>query len=1126
MTLYRILFVFIFITFLVELRAQTAQEQFGNNRIQYQNFKWNVISSDNFDIYYYPQSKNAAIWAANYAENEYERIADFLGYAPFQRIKLIVYATHSDLIQSNIGLSTQTVFIGGYRVFLKNRVEVSFNGIQADFQHDITRGIAQMILNEMMFSGTFKEILQSTYFFSLPEWFLSGLIEYITFGWNVEMDDKIRDLFTTKKFNNPNRFTGEDAATIGHSVWNYLIERYGKAQVSVVLQDTKTEKNHEKALSKLFSIKYKKLLNDWKAYYKEQSDLVADTLSAPPKTQRIIKSTKDETYYGSIKLSPDGTRMAYVQNKRGRYKVLVKNIETGSHYTLYRGGYRSYEQKVNYDIPVVSWRNNDKVGAIIVRQDKLRLMTYDIKKEFKSTKERFKLELSNLLYKVYTNKQTYRGIYKHFRQVNDFNFSEDGATIVLSGETFLGQSDIFIYNLRNNNVKAITNDVFDDRNPTFMPKSIKQIIFSSNRVTDSLQPKLKADFRKIQYKYDIFQLHTDSNKVLAKRIINSPKYSEIVPRFNKNGNIFFLSDENGVFELYKMDDLQSKPQAVTNFRQSILSYDINDESNDLAYLMNINGKRRFFLDTNFNDKITFQNLPKTPRQLLFDNLIYDYKTARELAPTVANRTPVMTRYELTQARKKSQPTTDSLEIDIENYVFEFEKKEMSSKLNRKNEGLGIGLDTTLANLKAARRKILEVKLRFNELYISSPVRYKNDFGLDNLNSTLRVDPLRGTGLQALVRMSDIMSNHRINAGLFGVFDFRTSIMFLEYEYLKNRVDFRIRYTKDALYWNPGIIVHKYRLQKLDLTTSYPLNPHFRVSATPYFATTRFVNLSFGTVGLSEPIKNTNYLGFNLEFTYDDVRSKGTNINEGTRFKFGISSQGALNARNKEFAKLYLDARNYFKIHKDFTWANRFSAGSFIGAGRKNFLLGGMDNWFNSSVYQADQQSPIVQAFTGETVDHSDLLFNEYVTNLRGFQYGQLYGNNFLLFNSELRLPIFKYFVKRQIKSNFIRNFQLAVFYDVGTAWSGKAPFGRESSFNTKVYDSDPNYTAIVTDYRNPFLQGYGFGFRTLAGGYYSKIDVAWGVVDYNVYRKPNLSPFSLDYYISPVNLYFTLGYDF
>lgn len=1098
--------------------GQSAQDPFGKNRIQYQNFQWSVISTDNFDIYYYPQSKNAAVWAANYAENEYERIADFLGYAPYSRIKLVIYATHSDLLQSNIGLSTQNVFIGGYRVFLKNRVEVAFNSIQTDFQREITKGIAQMIINELMFSGTFKEVLQSTYFFSLPEWYLSGLVDYITFGWNVETDDKIRDMFTTKRFKSPNRFTGEDAATIGHSIWNYITERYGRAQVSNILFETKEMKNYEKAFAKLFSIKYKQFLKEWKLYYKEQSNLAADTLSAPPKEQNIIKSTRDETYYGSIKLSPDGSRMAYVQNKRGRYKVLVKNLETGKKYTLYRGGYRTFDQKINYDLPVVAWRNNDKIGAVIVRQDKMRLMTYDIKKEFRSGRDRLKLELSNLVYKVYTNKQTYRGIYKHFRQVNDFNFSEDGATIVLSGENFLGQSDIFIYNLRNNNVTPITNDVYDDRHPQFLPKSTKQIVFSSNRMTDTLQPKQKTDFRKIQYKYDIFYVNTDSNKVLATRLVNTPKYNEISPKMNKNGQIFFLSDENGVYELYKMNGLNSTPVAVTNFRQSILSFDINDKSNDLAYLMSIRGKRRFYLDTNFNFNRHFQDLLKTSRQMMFDNMVYDYKTARELAPTVANKAPVVTRYELSQARKKSQPQTDTLEIDIDNYVFEFEKKNFANRqqLNplaqTNSQPISQGLDTTLSNLKRPKKKVLEVKLRYNELYISSPLRYKNDFGLDNISANIRVDPLRGTGLQAMASMSDIMTNHRITAGLFAVSNLRTSIMWLEYEYLKHRFDYKVRYSKDALYWIAGDGPHKYRLQKLEFTGSYPLNPHLRVSLTPYYGHLRFVNLNYfaSPQGIALPIVYTNYLGYNFEITFDNTRNHGLNMLEGTRFKIGATTQIATNAENQNFTKFYADIRNYTRIHKDLTWANRFSAGSFIGNGRKNFLLGGMDNWlFNRTNTQGDG-NPIGIASNSSLGNHSDLLFNEYVTNLRGFPFSQLFGNNFLLFNSELRWPIIKYLIRRQIKSNFLRNFQIAGFYDVGTAWSGENPFGEENSFNTQVIENTP-FRAVVTNYRNPFLQGYGFGFRTRARGFYTKIDIAWGVLDYNV---------------RPVTFYLTMGYDF
>lgn len=1073
--------------------SQNAQDGFGKNRIQYQDFQWSVISTDNFDIYYYPQSKNIAVLAANYAENEFERIADFLSYAPYGRIKLVVYATHSDLLQSNIGLTTQTVFIGGYTVFLKNKIEVAFNGMQTDLQKEISRGITQLILNEMMYGSGVREVIQSTYFLSLPEWFLSGLVEYCSSGWSVQADDKIRDMFLTKKFKKPNRFTGEDATIIGLSIWNYLLEQYGSASVQNVLMETKSLRNAEKGIAQVVNKPYKEFLKDWKSFYISHLATVKDSLNTPENTIKIIKNTREETYYGSLKLSPDGTRLAYVQNRKGRYKVYVKNIETGKRYNVYRGGYKTFDQKVNYDLPVVTWRNNDKVGIVIVRHDKLRLITYDIKKEFASTRERVNVELSNLFYRIYTKKQTYRGIYKHFRQVNDFNFNADGSQIVLSGENFLGQSDIFMYNLRNNNITPITNDVFDDRYPFFLPNSTKEVIFSSNRTTDSLQPKQKLDFRQMQYKHDLFYYHSDSSLVKSKRITNTPKYDEVMPKLTKNGTIYYLSDVNGVFELYKMDGINSKPQSLTKFRQSILSYDVNDTQTNLVYVMNMNGKRKFFLDTAFNPQKVYDTLPKTYRQQMFDNLVYDYKTARQLAPVIAKSQPVITRYELSMARKNRTNPTDTIEIDINNYVFEFEKTE--AKL--KNTALVPNPTDTAQSSRKTKKRIIDVKLRYNELYISSPVRYKNDFGLDNITSALRIDPLRGSGLEAVARMSDIMANHRINAGLFGVFDFRTSIMWLEYEYLKKRFDYKIRYTKDALYWNPADIVHRYRLQKWEFTTAYPINPMLRASVTPSYSHMRFNNLTIFQLplGLATPDVITHYIGINGELNFDNVRSRGINMNEGTRAKAGLTLQYATNASRKNFGKWYIDVRNYTRLHKDLTWANRGSAGAFVGPGRKNFLIGGMDSWLFNRTNTEDPNNPLI---TRAQQDNSDLLFNEYVTNLRGFPYSQLFGNNYVLWNTELRLPVFKYLIRRHIKSNFIRNFQITGFYDVGTAWSGRSPFSRDNSLNRRFIGGQAGnpFSADVINYKNPFLQGYGFGARSLIQGYYTKLDVAWGEIDF------------------------------
>jgi hypothetical protein len=191
-------------------------------------------------------------------------------------------------------------------------------------------------------------------------------------------------------------------------------------------------------------------------------------------------------------------------------------------------------------------------------------------------------------------------------------------------------------------------------------------------------------------------------------------------------------------------------------------------------------------------------------------------------------------------------------------------------------------------------------------------------------------------------------------------------------------------------------------------------------------------------------------------------------------------------------------------------ATRGSAGSFFGLSPKNFVLGGMDNWmFNSK--NSDPLTPL-NPDLNDTQDNTDILFTEYITTMRGFPYAQFYGNNFLLWNSELRLPVFRYLIRGNIKSNFIRNFQLATFYDVGTAWSGGSPFSLENTNNTKnVTSGTSNISATVITYSNKFLQGYGFGVRSMMMGYYTKIDLAWGVQDF-VRQAPRL--------------HISLGYDF
>jgi hypothetical protein len=122
------------------------------------------------------------------------------------------------------------------------------------------------------------------------------------------------------------------------------------------------------------------------------------------------------------------------------------------------------------------------------------------------------------------------------------------------------------------------------------------------------------------------------------------------------------------------------------------------------------------------------------------------------------------------------------------------------------------------------------------------------------------------------------------------------------------------------------------------------------------------------------------------------------------------------------------------------------------------------------------------------------------------------GNSFAVLNSELRFPIFKYLYKRPIRSDFIQNFQIITFGDIGTAWTGPSPYSDKNSLNTTVIAVPGNPLEITLNTQhNPLVGGYGFGVRSRLFGYFIRLDRAWGVQDGIILKPLWYLSFSLDF---------------
>lgn len=394
--------------------------------------------------------------------------------------------------------------------------------------------------------------------------------------------------------------------------------------------------------------------------------------------------------------------------------------------------------------------------------------------------------------------------------------------------------------------------------------------------------------------------------------------------------------------------------------------------------------------------------------------------------------------------------------------------------------------------------------------LSRPFDYENVLGVDMIQTSLALDQLRGGGIWLQSSTSEYFGDHQFNAGLMGLLDIRSSSYEGEYRLLKYRNDITISYRKDNIFLISDVdFAHRYHDNEFDLEVSHPFSSVFRAYSKVGYTTTRFSNLQQYTLG--EQIRGYSKFGFGL--VYDNTISFGKNLPQGLQFRLNYTKYGGVRSNNEQvsaqgFNKFEFELKNYQRVFKQLVFASKISFGAFGGKSPKRFLIGGVDNWLFSRTNKVGDDNPLV--FDDDQKDHSDVLFVDYVTSVRGFDYNRFYGSKHLVTNMELRVPLTKLLYSGPVSSPFIRNFQVIGFFDGGTAWENKHPFQEDNDLNKRTVVSS-GFTANVTNYRNPFIYSYGTGVRSELMGYYMKLDIAWGVQNFVQNR---------------ARLHLSLGYDF
>ena len=360
--------------------GQGIQVEYGKNRVQYnRDFdEWSKYESDNFVTYWYGEARNVGQAAVQIAEYDFARIQNILEHRLNDKLQIIVYADLTDIKQSNIGSEESFVNTSCQTKIVVNKIFVYFDGNHNNLRRQIREGIASVYLDAMLFGSNLQEIVQNAVMLNLPEWFKQGLVSYAGENWNTELDNQLRDHFTSMDIENFEKYAEEYPRLAGHSLWYFIGENFGRPTVSNLLYLTRINRSIESGFLYVLGTSYELVLDSWKRYFKARYQLELKDRNEP-NLRPLEFRNKRNLPVTQLKISPNGQNVLYVTNEIGKYKVYLHNLLTDERKVIFKFGFRNPFQATDYNYPLLAWNPSGlEIAILYERRDIPKLMMYDV----------------------------------------------------------------------------------------------------------------------------------------------------------------------------------------------------------------------------------------------------------------------------------------------------------------------------------------------------------------------------------------------------------------------------------------------------------------------------------------------------------------------------------------------------------------------------------------------------------------------------------------------------------------------------------------------------------------------------------------------------------------------------
>lgn len=1033
------------------LPSLLAAQYFGRNRVQYGRFDFKIIQTEHFDVYYYGGERTAALDIGRMAERSYARLSRVLNHQFEERKPIILYASHSDFQQTNLGGGGVDEGTQGFTDYLRHRNTFPFQGSYDDNEHVLTHEMVHQFQFDIWSRGRGGAGIQGIMSANAPLWFGEGMSEYFSLG---PTDSKtamwLRDGALEGKLPSASDFLQVFPYQFGHALITYIGQRWGDEAIGAITKNA-VGGGLDMSLRRVLGMNFGQLVEQWKdAVTKQYLPEIGNRVKARAVAQPLLTQKLSEgTWHLAPALSPDGSRVAYFSEKNfffidlwlgdGNTGKPIKRLLSSS----FTGNYESFR----YLASSAAWSEDGTMLAFAAKRGG----KDDI-----------------VIVNPATNKEI-RRITVSISGVSSPTFSPDGKRLVFTGLDG-GISDLFTIAVDGTDLRRLTNDKYADLHPVWSPDG-KTIAFSSDRGPET-------DFKTLKWSgLGIALYHLEDGRIEMLPGMGEGRNSN--PQWAPDGkSIAFVSDRDNVANLFLYDFGDQQVYQLTDFYTGIQG--ITPLSPVLSWARGADRIAFVYFEQGKYDVYSLPNpraLKKVP-----------WKPSHTPVQVLVQAQP-LPRFQLSAAdTAQNAKSPEALQsVSVYRGATGFRRTDSVPPVPDSLKGPE---PITIAKLLDS----VDIKAPDTTDFVSRPykVKFEPEYVARPTIGYVRDNFGRGVTGSATIVLGDMLSNQQLIFGASLNGRLPETQFLAQYINLSRRFNWAVGIQQQPYFFydytalEPGptnqeqtLVTNIRRLVMRDIAAQgyYPFNRFSRVEGGLSLANIHDDLLqirepydAFSGVPTREPtLKTTNlqsitYLQPTLAYVYDNSLSAYVGPFIGRRSRFDVSQNLEVFGSGWKFTSATADMRRYDRVAGNVVLATRAMMFGRFGRDEARFRFYG-------------GSTELIRGYTAGSFRKNECLQANDQQSLSGCSaFDELIGTRAAVFNAELRFPLIAAGLGFIPLRGFPGAIEGAVFYDAGVFWEQGMQV-RYNRADARACSVDPQTGRSTGGCVRTPLQSYGFSIR-------------------------------------------------